>query len=286
MANRRGVTLLEVLVALLLLDVALLALAAARHRAALVTRRALEARAERAAAADSAERAEVRRTGTTLAEVLVALVLVAVILAAAMPSAAARRADAPRDARRLAADAAELLVRELREGVAPRRLGDTAVDLQRIVAAGWTCRAVDGGVGVRRDAPGTRWRSTPRDGDVWLQGVRDRWDALGHGAPQGTACDDGTPAWRPAAAVGEPGRPVRVLRAARWVTYRDAAGDRQLGLREALGAGWDVVQPVVGPFEALQVRVGDDEPRVVAVVGRAGGRRDSSVRVVRGRNRP
>lgn len=84
-------------------------------------------------------------------------------------------------------------------------------------------------------------------------------------APPGAGAPAGGASWRltlaaPAlsATVGV-GAPVRVLRRRRYALYRAGDGLWYLGMREWDVGGWQGVQPLAGPFDAL----GDDGMRVV-----------------------
>jgi prepilin-type N-terminal cleavage/methylation domain-containing protein len=258
--RRRGFTLLEVLVALLLLTIGVLGMLAARQHALAAERRVVAARREREAQRSRHEQSAARRTawparaGLTLLELLVALVLGAVVIAAAAAAAGTQRAtmvrrDAQRAAERLATDASTVLVTELRELWQPVAMGDSAVQGGRIVGGGLTCAP-----GLLPDGGDAVWRTTPRAHDVWWEWTGAAWEGRGLARVSRGRCPDGSPAWRGEGASDAPAwTPVRVIRVARWVVYRDATGAAQLGLREANGTRWDAVQPVVGPADTLRM---------------------------------
>lgn len=257
--RRRGFTLLELLVALLLVAVGLLAVLGAVHRGARAERGRLDARERRAQSAAAHERLVAThprwRAGVTLVELLMVLALAGVltVVAAAAwqgPAATARRSGADHRSRRYVTEtAADLLAHELREGLAAVGLGDTAIALERIVGSGASCVA-----GLAAPVSPEAWRTPPRAGDTWRTWHLGRWDIGVASAVVGASCPDGRPGWR---ATGVPDTPsgavVVVTRQARWVAYRDADGRWQLGLREATASGWDAVQPAVGPFARLRL---------------------------------
>lgn len=257
--SRRAFTLAEVLVAVVVLAVGLLAVLGVLHRAARLERLGREQRARRAAAAASHERSVAAsprwRRGVTLVELLVTLALVGLVgaLAAgaaggAVGRARVRGAEARAAARHLET-AADLLVRELREGVGATALGDTAIGLARVVGSAVAC---EGGA-VPRDAPGD-WPAMPRAGDEWRTWRSGGWWVGTASAVHATRCADGRPAWRAdGVPPPAPSAVVLVFRRARWVAYRDAEARWHLGLREATAAGWDAVQPAIGPFERLRL---------------------------------
>lgn len=324
--RRRAFTLLEVLVALVLLGVGVLGALAARSGALDAARRADASRRARLDARDTHERKAARRDavprdtlrrdaapgrgGLSFVELLVALVLTGVVLASAVathgPAARAEaRAAAQHAVATRAADAADLLVADLREWWAPRLLGDTAIEGTRVVGGGSTCAPgtlPDVPSGVAPGAPDLAWRHPPRAGDVWWAWQGTTWTP--HRPPHvtRTRCPDGRAAWAAegttigaagASAVPLPWTVVRVMRASRWVAYRDADGTWQLGQRDAVTEGapaaarlrWEGVQPVAGPFDALALALEPtDTGMLLRVRAHVAGVRAEVARVVHVRN--
>lgn len=195
--------------------------------------------------------------GATLVEVVVVLGIIGLTITALGGMARASRISehgARADGLTLElADAGELLVRDLRGGMAPQALGDTALELSRAVGVGESCVA-EGRTAVPREM--AWWDTGPESGDtLWWHDAAGWQGARMLGSASG-ACADGRPAdvldlsrrWAADALV-----PVRVLRRVRWVSYRDGAGRWSLGFRQRTST-WSSVQPVVGPFDALRLR--------------------------------
>lgn len=258
--RRVGFTLLEVLLALLLLTVGVMGALAAQHHALIAERRAQAARRARDLERQRLERhaadrwRAMRRAGFGLTEVLVSLVIGAMVVATAAAHlgparAAALRREAQRTAMHVATDAAMTVALELRELWQPVALGDTALEGGRIIGGGLTCAP-----GVIPDTSDAVWRATPRAGDTWWEWTGTAWQSARITRMGRTRCPDGQPAWRADAATAAPAwTPVRVVRVGRWVVYRDADDAMHLGLREANGTRWDAIQPVVGPATAMRL---------------------------------
>ncbi|MDX2182419.1 MAG: prepilin-type N-terminal cleavage/methylation domain-containing protein [Gemmatimonadaceae bacterium] len=230
------------------------------------------------------ERLAVMRRGITLLELLVAFTLLGAVFAAlprASASDRARRAD--RDGQRLAADAADLLARDLRAGLSAALLGDTALELTRSLGVGATCEAVVPGLVV--DAESRVWLDEPRVGDTlavwrdttWAHHVVDRVAA--------ERCSAGRRGTRLSMVAVPTAAPVQILRRVRWVVYRDPDGRAQLGLRDRRGARWSATQPAVGPADSLRLGLAVDGPLArVEVHAALGGRWQRAERQVAQRN--
>lgn len=231
-------------------------------------------------------RVRAHRPGFTLLELLVAVVVFGIVGALTMSITVVQERGASAvlagtRASRTATEALELVTGELRGSSAADLVAvtDTSLDLYVVVAEGVVCGRPDArlvalpplgraGEGVR-----TRWRTTPRDGDLALFLDPDTVGALAwrdaaitsvsashdpalcpasEGYAAGTAGEPrlllelaGTPA-----GVGE-GTVVRVQRRIRMVLYRAGDGSGQLGFRPcpaAPAAPCDAVQPAAGPL--------------------------------------
>jgi prepilin-type N-terminal cleavage/methylation domain-containing protein len=268
--SRRAFTLLEVLLALVLIAVGVLGALAVRQHAHRSAQRADTQRRARTAWRDSAEHAAARRdaawgrSGFTVLEALMALTLAGAVVAVGLihhgaAARAAQRREAQQTASVRAAEAAEALVADVREWWRPAALGDTAIDGGRVLGGGLSCAP-----GVLVESPELSWRATPRPGDQWWEWHGTAWVRQELRGIARARCPDGAIGWRGEPLV-EPAAPlgtvVRVVRQARWVAYRDADGAWQLGLREANGARWDAVQPAVGPFDALRLHLSAAPPQ-------------------------
>lgn len=273
MRPRRGFTLLECCVAAWVMGVAVLALAAALAAAHRAQRRAASAAAARSAAIDARERRLVVRRGTSLVELLVALTVGAILLVTmGGVLRATRTAERGAGRDRLAADladAGELLVRDLRHGLTPRPVGDTALELSRPIGGALSCPSAGPAALPRADG---WWQAGPEPGDSawWHDGVA--WQATAVRGVAAGRCADGAPAdllelpspWSADARVH-----VRLLRRVRWVAYRDGSGRWSLGFRQRTSV-WSAVQPVVGPFDGLRMVVVPGDAWTIRLEGRRG----------------
>ncbi|MCU0624448.1 MAG: prepilin-type N-terminal cleavage/methylation domain-containing protein [Gemmatimonadaceae bacterium] len=257
--TRRAFSLVELLVAQLLLAIGVLGVVGVLHRSARAERTRLDARRQRALESSAHERAAAAtprwRAGVSLPELLVVLAiggLVATVAIAGLGGSAgrARTLGADQRARRQRLEtAADLLARELREGRAASLSGDTVLRLERIVGVGRGC-----GLGVVAPVEPLAWSMPPRPGDAWRVWRDGAWQVGVGGATSAERCPDGRAGWRAEASPEAPiGAVVAVTRLAQWVAYRDADRRWQLGLREAHASGWDVVQPAIGPFTRLRL---------------------------------
>lgn len=286
---RRGFTLVELVVALVLLAVGVLGALGAWHHAVRAERAALESRRQRALAHDRHERRLAgvpERGGWTLVELMMALAITLLLAMSAgrmlvgpADRAATHGARARAEARRLD-EAADLLAREVREGWHLAAIGDTALSMDRVVGHAIAC--AEGIVPIGGDNAG--WRLLPRRGDDWRWWSAGRWVRVRGGEVHGATCPDGHAGWRPDTSLAwASGAPVVVTRGVRWVAYRDADRQWQLGLRERSATGWDVVQPVLGPFNGLTLHWSDSGALGVVSVGAGSGvaRRETQRTVVR-----
>lgn len=225
----------------------------------------------------------------------------AVVTGARVRRAAAEQAERVQ-ARAQLAQAAAVLGTELggvATGSAPEgadvvEASDSVLEVRATVGGGVACTVGAGAGGgsvldVGASGAGVGWwEATPGAADVVLvhdPGVDpgagdDVWHAraatgatTGAGVCAGSpfVMGGGAPSWRLAlappalpATVGM-GAPVRVLRRRRYALYRAGDGLWYLGMREWDAGGWNGVQPLAGPFDAL----GDGGMRVV-VQDRAG----------------
>lgn len=217
-----------------------------------------------------------RRTGATLAELLVSLTLAAIVLGTAVSSVLRQH----RTARVVAGEAAttaqlraatgalsaELAVLSGTGGdIVPGEARDTALQLRAFVSAGIACDDAVASATFAPDddgAPEALWGNVPRVGDsLWwyATGQRAGW----HGGRIVTS--DSVSA--PCLLVGSPARParrvvvsgvadtiatgapLRVTRPARYSLYRSGDGSWQLGLHDWIpGDHFGAPQPVAGPF--------------------------------------
>lgn len=232
------------------------------------------------------------------------LVSTAAVVTGARVRRAAGAQMARAQARAQLAQAAAVLAAELGgvatggapEGADLAEASDSAIEVRATVGGGVAC-AVGVGAGggsvldVAAFGAGVGWWATaPGAADVVLVhdpgaapgAVDDVWQARAAtgattgagvcaGSPFGGGGAGGAPAWRlvlapPAVpATVAVGAPVRVLRRRRYALYRAGDGLWYLGMREWEAGGWQGVQPLAGPFDAL----GDGGMRVV-VRDRAG----------------
>lgn len=169
------------------------------------------------------------------------------------------------------------------EGADLAEASDSAIEVRAAVGGGVAC-AVGAGAGggsvVEVGAVGAGvgwWAAAPGVADVVLAhdpgtdpgGADDVWHARAvTGATTGAGVCAGSPfaaggvgggaSWRltlaaPAVpATVQVGAPVRVLRRRRYALYRAGDGLWYLGLREWDAGGWEGVQPLAGPFDALR----------------------------------
>lgn len=223
------------------------------------------------------------RRGLTLLELLVALTLLGGLIAALPRSSAADRARrADRDARRLATDAADLLASEIRGGVAVAPLGDTAVELTRILGIGSACESA-GGLLVEDSA--SRWLEEPRPGDELAIWHDTAWTRQVVELVAADRCSGGRRGLRLTRHAVPGGSPVQAQRRVRWVVYRDSDGRTQLGVRDWRTTRWSAPQPAVGPADAIRLELGQDGPLTrVQVRASVSGRWQSVERLVARRN--
>lgn len=228
-----------------------------------------------------------RRPGGSLVELAIALAvsatLIAVLGGLARASRVASRGAATDALRQDLADAGELLVRDLRDGLSPSAQGDTALELSRAIGGAMSCSA-SGRFALRREH--AWWLLAPEPGDSawWYDGTG--WRAAAVRAVGTARCDDGQQAdvlhlpsgWADGAVV-----PVRVLRRVRWVAYRDGAGRWSLGSRQRT-ATWSAVQPVVGPFDELRLGAAAGAAWRLRLTARRGGATAEVERSVARRN--
>lgn len=197
------------------------------------------------------------RRGVTLLELLVALALLGAVFAGLPRSSAADRARrADREAARLATDAADLIVRDLRGGGAVMALGDTAVELTRVVGVAAACASTAPLVVV--DDASRHWLEAPRAGDdlaIWRDTT---WAPVSIDAVSAERCATGARGTRLATGAVPAGAPVVVLRRVRWVAYRDGEGRAQVGVRERRANRWSAVQPAVGPADSVTLATSID----------------------------
>lgn len=187
-------------------------------------------------------------------------------------------------------DATGILPGELR-AVSPASgdvlaFSDSALEIRATIGTAIACDTIPGGGAIAlapvsgRSAPLTSFTTTPEAGDIALiydagtsdLASDDEWVSLEvsqigsspsvcAGSPfVGTADSSGPPiivgfgtGQRVSASV-RPGAFVRVLRRVQYRFYRAAAGDWYLGYAEWGGLGYNVVQPVSGPFASYSLR--------------------------------
>lgn len=226
-----------------------------------------------------------RRTGGTLAELLVAMTLAGIVLGAATSTllrqqrifAALRRTASEDTQLRASLGALSVELAALGAGtgdLAEGQATDTAVQLRSLVATGLACGDAMSSAtfvgGIDGDA-GALSGAAPRVGDSlwWFGGSPPEW--LGRrivasdsvAAPCPLTGGPSGPARR--LVIAEPdsigyGTPVRVTRPARYGFYRSGDGSWQLGVREWVDVTGRFAspQPIAGPFlmRAGKVRTG------------------------------
>jgi type II secretory pathway pseudopilin PulG len=224
------------------------------------------------------------RAGTTLVELLVAIPVLAIVgaIAVAVLLAAHRQARAT--------DGRQGNARELRHGgmvmaaelrpLQPADLvawSDTSIEFNSLVGTGIACdtrgarRAIDMLPTAGGDPLRTAWITPPEPGDalmLWIAAPSPADSALPLRATlQSVGTSSGCAASPlrsgPGRAVRltlgdslpgdvQDGSPVRVTRRMRYALYRAGDGLWYLGRRVRGEAGWDVVQPVIGPVRAAR----------------------------------
>lgn len=219
------------------------------------------------------------RRGASLIELLVALPIAALLAAAAAVSLIAawrmaRTSEAALNGARELRHAQAALESDLRplQAADLRDVRDTMLEFDALLGVGVVCAAAVGTVDVMaldsRDSQGLGWSSRVLSGDpavVWHRDPRTTSDimpvrtAIGR-IQWGASCSAAgwTHGWRDQRAVRLSltsataptvmvGSPVVIKRRTRYSLYRSGS-NWFLGRRTHTGSGWEVVQPVAGPF--------------------------------------
>lgn len=249
------------------------------------------------------------RSGTTAVELMLTLVLWGIVSTAVVgtllrTARAVRRVAIRVDRRDMLRAATSLSAFELRGtagGPATLRVASDEIQYRArrwaSVTCGWA-RPNAGTIGLTLRALPTLGERPPiaqRDSAVvWLEGYPadpndGQWHAAAVTAVDTGTCHDGAAAvvialesWQatiPTLRV-QPGSPVVGYERAALRIYRAADGDYWLGHATADAAGWNVVQPVAGPFASTSGFALRADGRSIAIGLRSAGSESDSVEVI------